>query len=280
MEHPPICPARLERLLVCTDGSADSQGAVAGALALAQACASKVYLLRVLEFNPEFEAQAPELVARQEGEVHAYLEGLAAEAARLDILLETRVRRSEAAYEAIVTEAEKIEPELIIMGRRGRGRLFRLMMGNVTARVIGDSPFNVLVVPQGVRLEFKRILIASDGSPYSDAAWDEALYVTRRVESQLLALSVARHEEELEIAQAIVARLKAEAGRSGVSLETLVRLGRPFEAIVQAALEKRADLIVMGALGMTGLTSLLMGSVTERVIAQAPCPVMVVKRAA
>ncbi len=280
MEHPPICPARLERLLVCTDGSADSQGAVAGALALAQACASKVYLLRVLEFNPEFEAQAPELVARQEGEVRAYLEGLQAEAARLDVLLETRVRRREAAYEAIVTEAEKVKPELIIMGRRGRGRLFRLMMGNVTARVIGHSPFNVLVVPQEVRLEFKRILIASDGSPYSDAAWDEALYVTRRVESQLLALSVARHEEELEIAQAIVARLKAEAGRSGVSLETLVRLGRPFEAIVQAAGEKRADLIVMGALGMTGLTSLLMGSVTERVIAQAPCPVMVVKRAA
>lgn len=280
MEHSPICPARLERLLVCTDGSADSQGAVAGALALAQACASKVYLLRVLEFNPEFEAQAPELVARQEGEVRAYLEGLQAEAARLDVLLETRVRRREAAYEAIVTEAEKIKPELIIMGRRGRGRLFRLMMGNVTARVIGHSPFNVLVVPQEVRLEFKRILIASDGSPYSDAAWDEALYVTRRVESQLLALSVARHEEELEIAQAIVARLKAEAGRSGVSLETLVRLGRPFEAIVQAAGEKRADLIVMGALGMTGLTSLLMGSVTERVIAQAPCPVMVVKRAA
>ncbi len=280
MEHSPICPARLERLLVCTDGSADSQGAVAGALALAQACASKVYLLRVLEFNPEFEAQAPELVARQEGEVRAYLEGLQAEAARLDVLLETRVRRREAAYEAIVTEAEKVKPELIIMGRRGRGRLFRLMMGNVTARVIGHSPFNVLVVPQEVRLEFKRILIASDGSPYSDAAWDEALYVTRRVESQLLALSVARHEEELEIAQAIVARLKAEAGRSGVSLETLVRLGRPFEAIVQAAGEKRADLIVMGALGMTGLTSLLMGSVTERVIAQAPCPVMVVKRAA
>jgi nucleotide-binding universal stress UspA family protein len=280
MEHPPICPAWLERLLVCTDGSADSQGAVAGALALAQACASKVYLLRVLEFNPEFEAQAPELVARQEGEVRAYLEGLQAEAARLDILLETRVRRREAAYEAIVTEAEKIKPELIIMGRRGRGRLFRLMMGNVTARVIGHSPFNVLVVPQGVHLEFKRILIASDGSPYSDAAWDEALYVTRRVESQLLALSVARQEEELEIAQAIVARLQAEAERSGVSLETLVRLGRPFEAIVQTAGEKRADLIVMGALGMTGLTSLLMGSVTERVIAQAPCSVMVVKRAA
>jgi nucleotide-binding universal stress UspA family protein len=279
MEQPPICPARLERLLICTDGSPDSLGAVAGALALAQICGSKVYFLRVLEFNPEFEAQAPEVVARMETEVHNYLEDLKAQAEKLEVPVETRVRRSEAAYVAIVEAAQGIQPELIIMGRRGRSRLFRLMMGNVTARVIGHSPFNVLVVPKGVRLEFKRILIASDGSPYSYAAWDEALYITQRVGSELLALSVARNESEVEIAQAIVDRLKSEAARAGVQVETLVREGRPYEAIVQAAAEKQADLIVMGALGMTGLTSLLMGSVTERVIAQAPCAIMVVKRA-
>jgi nucleotide-binding universal stress UspA family protein len=279
MEQPPICPARLERLLICTDGSPDSLGAVAGALALAQICGSKVYFLRVLEFNPEFEAQAPEVVARMETEVHNYLEDLKAQAENLEVPVETRVRRSEAAYVAIVEAAQGIQPELIIMGRRGRSRLFRLMMGNVTARVIGHSPFNVLVVPKGVRLEFKRILIASDGSPYSYAAWDEALYITQRVGSELLALSVARNESEVEIAQAIVDRLKSEAARAAVQVETLVREGRPYEAIVQAAAEKQADLIVMGALGMTGLTSLLMGSVTERVIAQAPCAIMVVKRA-
>jgi nucleotide-binding universal stress UspA family protein len=278
MESAPICPARLEKLLVCTDGSPDSQGAMAGTLALAQSCGSKIFALQVLEFNPELEAQAPEYIATREGKVHDYLEALKAQAEGLDIPIETRVRRSEAAYVGIVEEAEKIKPDLIIMGRRGRSRLFRLMMGNVTARVIGYSPFNVLVVPKGVSLEFKKILIASDGSPHSYAAWDEALFITQRVGGELTALSVARDEGELPTAQAIVQRLKKEAGHQGVDLKTLVLQGHPYEAIVQAAKDHGVDLIVMGTLGMTELKSLLMGSTTERVIAQTPCSVMVVKR--
>ncbi|MFH1596037.1 MAG: universal stress protein [Pseudomonadota bacterium] len=278
MEQPPICPARLEKLLVCTDGSPDSQGALAGTLALARTCGSKIYILQVLEFNPEFEAVAPELVAARESQVRDFLESCRAEAERLDVPIETRVRRSEAAYEAIVAEAQDIKPDLIIMGRRGRSRLFRLLMGNVTARVIGYSPFNVLVVPQKSSLEFKKILVASDGSPHSYAAWDEALFITQRVGGRLMAISVAREERELPTAAAIVKRLEKEAGYKGITIETLVVQGRPFEAIVRAAEEKQAGLIVMGTLGMTGLTSLLMGSVTERVIATAPCPVMVVKK--
>ena len=278
MEPSPLCPARLEKLLVCTDGSADSQGALSGTLALAQSCGSKIYALQVLEFNPELEAQAPEFIAQREAKVHDYLEMCKAEAEKLEVPIETRVRRSEAAYVGIVEEAEKIKPDLIIMGRRGRGRLFRLMMGNVTARVIGYSPFNVLVVPKGVPLEFRRILIASDGSPHSYAAWDEALFMTQRVGADLIALSVARDERDLPTAQAIVGRLKKEAASQRVKLKTLVLQGRPFEAIIQAARDEKVDLIVMGTLGMTELKSLLMGSTTERVIAQAPCPVMVVKR--
>jgi len=278
MERVPICPAKLEKLLVCTDGSSDSQGALTGALALAQSCASKVYILQVLEFNPELEAAAPEIVAQREARVHEYLERCKAEAEKLEIPLEVRVRRGEAAYASIVEEAEKIKPDIIIMGRRGRSRLFRLMVGNVVARVIGYSPFNVLVVPKGVPLEFRRILVASDGSPHSYAACDEALYITRRVGAELIGLSVARDESEMETARSIVQRLKKEADYAGVKLVTQVLQGPPYEAIVQAARDHQADLIVMGALGMTGLASLVMGSVTERVIAQTPCAVMVVKR--
>jgi hypothetical protein len=278
MERTPICPAKLEKLLVCTDGSPDSLGAMVGTLALAQSCGSKIFVLQVLEFNPEFEAHAPEVVARREEQVHAYLEACKAEAEKLDVPLETRVRRSEAAYVGIVEEAEKVKPDLIIMGRRGRSRLFRLMMGNVTARVIGYSPFNVLVVPKGVPLEFKRILIASDGSPHSYAAWDEALFMTQRVGADLIAISVAREERDVPTAQAIVQRLKKEAEYKKIRLETLVHKGRPFEAIIQAAREKKVNLLIMGKLGMTDLKSLLMGSTTERVIAQAPCSVMVVKK--
>jgi nucleotide-binding universal stress UspA family protein len=278
MEQPPLCPAKLEILLVCTDSSPDSQGAIDGALALAQACGSKIYLLQVLEFNPEFEAQAPEFVAQREDKIRAYMESVKTVTSQLGVPFEIRVRRGESAYAGIVEEALKIKPDMIIMGRRGGSRLFRLMMGNVTARVIGHAPFHVLVVPKGSSLAFKKILIASDGSPHSDAAWEEALYIARRVGSELTALSVARNEGELEMAKAIVAELKTKADGAGKGLSSSVVMGRPYEVIIQEARINSMDLIVLGAMGKTGLESLLMGSVTERVIAHAPCAILVVKK--
>jgi nucleotide-binding universal stress UspA family protein len=146
MERTPVCPAKLEKLMVCTDGSGDSQGAVAGALALAGSCGSKIFILQVLEFNPELEAQAPEYIATPESRVRDDLEKHRREAERLDIPVETRVRRCEAAYQGIVGEAEKIKPDLIVMGRRGGSRLFRLMMGSTTERVIAHAPCCIMVV--------------------------------------------------------------------------------------------------------------------------------------
>ena len=56
--------------------------------------------------------------------------------------------------------------------------------------------------------------------------------------------------------------------------------GKPAEAVIQTAQERRADLIVLGSHGRTGVERLLMGSVAERVIVLASCPVLVVKTGA
>jgi nucleotide-binding universal stress UspA family protein len=279
MDQSPICPARLEKILVCTDGSDASKGAVAGGLALAGWCGSKIFFLQVLEFYPELEAQAPDIVAQKEIEVRRHLEYCRDQALKAEMPVETMVRRTESSYEAIIEVAEEIKPDMIVMGRHGRSRFFRLMMGNVVARVIGYSPFNVLVIPREVQLKFKKILIASDGSPYGYAAWDEAVYITQRMGSELMAISVARDKSKLPLAKAIVQKLEKEAKLQKINLETMVNEGRPYLAIIKAAKEKGADLIVMGAHGLTELSSYLMGSVTERVIAYAPCAVMVVKKA-
>jgi nucleotide-binding universal stress UspA family protein len=55
-------------------------------------------------------------------------------------------------------------------------------------------------------------------------------------------------------------------------------VGRPEEGILRAAQYKQASLIIVGSHGRTGLKRLLMGSVAERVIGHAPCPVLVVKK--
>ena len=79
---------------------------------------------------------------------------------------------------------------MIILGRRGRTGLKRLMMGSVTARVIGHAACNVLVVPRAAKVEFKNILVATDGSKYSAAAASEAIGLAKRNGSKLTVISV------------------------------------------------------------------------------------------
>ncbi|MGA7563006.1 MAG: universal stress protein [Desulfobaccales bacterium] len=282
-------PAPLEKLLVCTDESQDSQGAITAALNLAKAAGCQVFLLQVLSFIPLYEMQAPDLLpppminlelqAAQEAAVRTRLESWREKAAEMGVRLETRIRTSASPYEGILEEAEAVQPDWIIMGRHGLTGLSRLLLGSVTARVIGHSPFSVLVVPQGAALEFKRVLIAADDSPFSVAAWQEALSITQRMGSQLTAITVAASDSEVKAANQVVQRLEAEARLRGVPLTAAVLpLGHPYEAILQMAQAKNINLIVVGSHGRTGLRRLLMGSTAERVIGQAPCPVLVVKK--
>jgi nucleotide-binding universal stress UspA family protein len=280
--------ARMERLLVCTDDSPDSQGAVTLALDLARAAGSRVYLLQVLSLFPGYELHSQdllpslpqldlELMAGREAAVRERLETWKDKAAAQGIALEVRVRSATAPYAGILEEAQELQPDLIVMGRHGVTGLSRLLMGSVTARVIGHSPFNVLVVPPGVSPGFKRLLVAHDGSPYSDAAWEEALRLAVQFGAALIAATVApdpQADEALEITRT----LRARAEQRGLALDTMVLRGRTDEAIVSAARFKEADLIVLGSHGRTGLKRLLMGSVAERVIGQSPCAVLVVKR--
>lgn len=266
-----------KNLLVCTDGSPASEGALRAALALARRNPAQVWLLQVLEFNPGFASQAIDYLKEWEREAWEGLEPWTARGRALGLTVQALVRQGEAAYKAILAEAEALKPDLIIMGRHGRTGLSRLLMGSVTARVIGLSPVPVLVVPREVPLSFRRLLVASDGSPYSEVAWQLGLALARVWDCELLAASVAREEGEFPELEALLNRLLAEATAARVPLTTLLLEGVPDDALVQGAQAHGADLLVMGSHGRTGFKRLLMGSVTERVIGRAGCPVLVVK---
>ena len=78
-------------------------------------------------------------------------------------------------------------------------------------------------------------------------------------------------------AEELVAGVAREAVSRGLACQKKVAEGSAHRIIVESAQEWGAGLIVMGSHGRTGLRRLLMGSVTERVVSQAPCPVLVVK---
>ncbi|MEK6681971.1 MAG: universal stress protein, partial [Nitrospirota bacterium] len=77
--------------------------------------------------------------------------------------------------------------------------------------------------------------------------------------------------------KAMVEKIKKQARTKGVKAEGIVKIGEPYNVIISTAKEKKVDLIVMGSHGRRGISRLLMGSVTERVIGHASCAVLVVK---
>ncbi len=286
---PIVCPAKLEKLLVCTDGSADSHGAFAAALDLAHSCGSQIYLIQVLTFNPEFEALAPELMEDWEKEVRENLEALKAEALQRGVTVETLVRRSESPYTAIIQEINRLQPDTVIIGRHGHKGISRVMMGSVTARVVGLSPKDVLVVPRHAAMALDRILLATDGSKYSKFATQRAIEFVKRGGGELNVVYVSdvppgfytyvpgAERVLLDEAQGYMDEVVKQAERNSIAPLPFLKEGEAFEEITKLARERKANLIIMGSHGRTGFKKLLMGSVTEKVIGNATCPVLVVK---
>jgi nucleotide-binding universal stress UspA family protein len=282
------CPFPLDKILVCTDDSPASQGAVKTALDLAQACGGRIFLLYALEFYPYYEYPQPDalgltpsvgqdLFELRERTVREHLDVWHQEATQRGLKMRVCLQTGLQAYAEILAAAEDIQPGLIIMGRRGQSGLERLLVGSVTARVIGHTPHKVLVAPRDTVLSFGRLLVASDGSPASQAAFQEALAISQKTGGQLILITAAHDDLDPKRAKALAKELAEEAKRQNVDLITLTPGGRPEEAIIKVATAKKIDLIIMGSHGRTGLKRLFMGSVAERVIGQATCPVLVVK---
>lgn len=96
-------------------------------------------------------------------------------------------------------------------------------------------------------------------------------------EAVTLAPSVAPPlEEYVNRAQTALRDLVKESGTGHLRITTLVREGAACEEILHQAREKNVDLIIVGTHGRTGLAHLLMGSEAEKVVRQAPCPVLTV----
>lgn len=139
----------------------------------------------------------------------------------------------------------------------------------------------------------KRIVCPTDFSDAAEAAERQAAALAGPLGAELVLLHVATEtplwRESLAVqvravfeaqrkwvADTLAARAAALSGR-GVSVRWLVKVGVPWEEIVRAATDERADMIVMGTQGRTGLDRLLLGSVAERVVRAAPCPVLTVR---
>lgn len=192
-------------------------------------------------------------------------------------------------HQVIINTATANNIDIIVMGRRGLTRFERAFVGSVTARVIGHSPIDVLVMPSESILKWEKVLLPVDGSQYSDEAAKRAIQLTKDYGGQLTVLTVVDMNPELfaiapdvadqveMAAKSIVDATKALAHEAGLDAEMVLIEGRPHERIISVAKDVSATVICMGSHGRTGIGRLMMGSVTERVIGNATTPVLVVK---
>jgi hypothetical protein len=135
----------------------------------------------------------------------------------------------------------------------------------------------------------ERILVAVDGSDCSEQIVDQAISMGRICNSSIIAISVVElYPETISLAPDLEHKLstqtretldcvKERVEKEKIHCETVARSGpQPHQFIVREAKDREVDLIVIGTRGKTRLKNVFMGSVAERVIGNAPCPVMVV----
>ncbi len=142
---------------------------------------------------------------------------------------------------------------------------------------------------------YQRIVMATDFSPASEAAFEEAARMAREWGARLYLVHAYETPAEAPVTYLpasgffeTLAAIRAQAEQKlqalisreslrGVNVRPLAERGVPHNAIVDVAARENADLIVMGTHGRRGAARLLLGSVAARVIAMAPCPVLTLR---
>jgi nucleotide-binding universal stress UspA family protein len=137
---------------------------------------------------------------------------------------------------------------------------------------------------------FKKILIGYDGSEQSEKAVDAAIAIAQCHDAYVLAMAVARPPEpptsvELEAAlddarehfEEGLKKVVERAQEQGVTIETAFAVGHPGEQLIHRAEQEQFDLIVVGRRGTSLFKKMVLGSVSERVLRYAHCPVLLVK---
>lgn len=197
-----------------------------------------------------------------------------------------------AASATILDYCRQHHVDLIVMGSHTRTELSRMFLGSVTAEVLRESPISVLVTgpedPPGLD-GYRQVLAPVDFSESSILALRQAsaiasghnasLVVIHVVEPPTIVPYVSMRGPMEDLRQRAAESLDSLLDSAGLPhtpapAQRVVIIGSSDREIVRCAREQGVDLIVMGARGLSGLSRLLVGSTTERVLRSAPCAVL------
>ena len=296
---------QFKNILCATDFSDFSNHTVNYGIALANEFDSKLFVCHVIDLSSvaiygEFQLDPVGLQDRIMNDANEQLQELIG---GQQIDWEPLISVGHAADE-ISRIVEEQDMDLVISATRGRSGLKRLILGSVTERLmrtlscpllVVHSPDNAFVASED-QVNIKSILIGCDFSPDSDVAFEHGLSLAQEFQSELHLAHVVETsiyqqlhkiespvEEELqqEIQTRLIKKLQdmvPEEARNWCKPQTSLLNGHPYEELVKYAERNNIDMIVLGTRGHGLVKSLLVGSTTDRVVRNAPCPVLSVSR--
>jgi nucleotide-binding universal stress UspA family protein len=243
------------------------------------------------ERNPIPDEMVQKLVADQQGRLFAAVGDAAELGARC-----TTSRLVHGVPWDQITQAVRDDPavDLIVMGTHGRTGLARVFLGSVTEQVIRHSPCSVLVTRGSAGfVAFRNMLCLIDFSEDSSEVLGRAAELATIAGAGITLLHVietAGTFSGLRLPETHLAEIEREATleleryatalakKVTVPVRSEIRLGSPAaQALTVLDADSTVDLVITGSQGRTGIKRVLVGSVAEKVLRHAPCPVLVVR---
>jgi nucleotide-binding universal stress UspA family protein len=216
--------------------------------------------------------------------------------------LKGTVRKEQGAVAPVILKRAPKRDGLLVVGSQGLDALDRFMLGSVSTNLIHHATCPVLVVKDEAA-PLRRITLATDGSSESAKALafvltkfqpDRSTGKGRRVPIHVSVIHVIarrplapititsmipwnKYPKLKEATHKLIEPSMRKLIKAGFTAEPVCQLGNPAEKIMKVASKHHADLIVMGAKGLSAIDRFLLGSVSTRVVQHANCSVLVVR---
>jgi nucleotide-binding universal stress UspA family protein len=301
-----------QRILVPLDGSPRAELILPQVEQLWKRGASELLLVQSVAADSPVNGgygSAPSLT-RERNDAESYLHGVARRLTNAGARVLTLVLEGSPSG-AILDAAGREGATMIAMTTHGRTGLLRWLMGSVADKVVRASDVPVLLVrpfhfagppvlESAVSREapFRRILIATNGSPNSMAVVDPAMRIAALFGSEIIALHVwdsyvldgaalpgmeagmpAPSEAPLSSEDEVTERVARQLGPSGLKVTRVTRYGEPASEILDYSVEHNVDLIALATDDRRELSRWMTGGVAERVLRSARAPLLVVRAA-
>lgn len=278
-----------KKILIPTDGSNDTRAAITFALGMGKITGAEVTAMCVNDVSNyaiPWDASAPDMDSPHYQACENAVRTVADRGTQMGVIIRTLIVTGIPVREIIDASRNY---DLIVMGTTGRAGVSLMLLGSVAQKVIRFASCPVLVIrgdqPGGPACH--RILIPTDGTSITRTAITHGLEMARAFNAEVTALSVSssrsiriplrRNAGQLtpDAARKAVDSVANMGRRLGIEVKPTVVLGAVANEIIRASANH--DLLVMGTSGRTGFEYLRLGSVAEKTVRHARCPVLVVR---